>query len=228
LPGSVQVSQKYQTWAVAGTLQLARHYNASMLSVVIQAGGQSTRMGENKALKRFLGRPLIQRVVERLAPIADELLVTTNEPQAFSFLNLPLFPDLKPGRGALGGLYTALASAKHAHVAVVACDMPFASAPLLVAAAGILEQEGEDVVIAETPEGYEPLHAVYRRQTCLPAIESAIHADQWRVIAWFPQVKVRKLTQAELDQYDPDHLAFWNLNTPDDFSEAERRAAASS
>jgi molybdenum cofactor guanylyltransferase len=185
-------------------------------------------MGENKALKNFLGRPLIQRVIERLVPIADEVLVTTNEPDAFSFLNLPLISDLKPGRGPLGGLYTALASAHHAQVAVVACDMPFASAPLLVAAAGLLEQDAADVVIAEATEGFEPLHAVYRRTTCLPAVQSAIDADQWRMIAWFPQVKVRKLTSEELDRYDPDHLAFWNLNTPAEFSDAERRAAAGS
>ena len=196
-----------------------------MLSVVIQAGGQSTRMGENKALKPFLGRPLIQRVVERLAPIADEILVTTNQPADYPFLDLRLIPDLKPGRGALGGLYTALVSAQHPHVAVVACDMPFASAPLLAACSGLLEQERADVVVAETPEGFEPLHAVYRKAACLPAVEAAIQADQWRMISWFPQVIVRKLTPEELARYDPEGLAFWNLNTPDEFLEAERRAA---
>src|SRR5512146_910628 len=169
-----------------------------MLSVVIQAGGQSTRMGENKALKPFLGRPLIQRVIDRLSSAADELLVTTNQPADFAFLSLPLVPDLKPGRGPLGGLYTALASAHYPYVGVVACDMPFCSGELLGASAAILEQEAADVVIAETPEGYEPMHAVYRRDTCLPAIEAAITADQWRVISWFPQVTVRKLTAAEL------------------------------
>ena len=174
-------------------------------------------MGQNKALKPFLGRPLVQRVIERLAPVADELLVTTNQPEDFDFLNLPLFPDVKPGRGALGGLYTALLAAKHPSVAVIACDMPFASAPLLVAAAGLLIQEEADVVIAETSEGYEPLHAVYRRATCIPAIESAIQADQWRVISWFPKVHIRKLTTEELGRYDPDGLAFWNVNTPKNF-----------
>src|SRR5512141_666268 len=104
-----------------------------MLSVVVQAGGESTRMGENKALKPFLGRPLIQRVVERLAPIADEVLITTNQPDQFAFLKVPLFPDQRPGRGALGGLHTAIASAHEPYVAVVACDMPFASAQLLQA-----------------------------------------------------------------------------------------------
>jgi len=197
-----------------------------MLSVVVQAGGQSTRMNENKALKLFLGRSLIQRVIARLAPIADEVLVTTNQPVDFAFLNLPLCPDLKPGRGALGGLYTALVSAKNPVVAVVACDMPFVNAPLLEAAARILIQEEADLVIAETPEGFEPLHAIYRRESCIPAIEAAIALDQWRMISWFPQVKVRVLSMDEVDRYDPERIAFWNVNTPEEFAEAEQRAQA--
>jgi molybdopterin-guanine dinucleotide biosynthesis protein A len=203
-------------------------------------------MGEDKALKTFLGRPLIQRVMERLAPIADELIVTTNRPEDYSFLTtstrpigesvhrVRLISDLKPGRGSLGGLYTAIASASNPIVAVIACDMPFASAPLIEAASRLLVQEEADVVIprlasqeqqkGKSGKGYEPLHAVYRRETCLPAIEAAIDADQWKVIAWFPEVKVRVLKPDEIKQYDRVGLAFWNLNTPEEFMQAENIA----
>ena len=181
-------------------------------------------MGEDKALKSFLGRPLIQRVVDRLQPGADELIVTTNRPEDYAFLTLPLHTDLKPGRGALGGLYTAIASATHPLVAVVACDMPFASAKLFEAMSNLMLQEAADVVIAKSAEGYEPLHALYRRETCLPAIEAALAADQWKVIAWFPQVKVRVLTSEELTAADPEGLAFWNVNTPEEFAKAEEIA----
>lgn len=193
-----------------------------MLTVSIQAGGQSSRMGEDKALKLFLGRPLIQRVMDRLAPIADEMIVTTNRPDDYAFLNTRLIPDLKPGRGALGGLYTAIATASNPFVAVAACDMPFASAALLEAAKTLMVHEEVDVVIPKTDHGYEPIHAVYRRATCLPAIETAIDADQWKVIAWFPQVKVRVLTSEEIQRYDPAGLAFWNVNTPEEFAQAEK------
>jgi molybdopterin-guanine dinucleotide biosynthesis protein A len=195
-----------------------------MLTVVIQAGGKSSRMGEDKALKPFLGRPLIQHVIDRLTPIADELIVTTNRPAEYEFLNLRLVPDLKPGRGALGGLYTAIESATSPLVAVVACDMPFASPMLFEGALRLMVEEEADVVIAKTEEGYEPLHALYRRETCLPAIESAIDADQWKVISWFPQVKVRLLTSDEVKSFDPSGLCFWNLNTPEEFIEAEQQA----
>ena len=196
-----------------------------MLSVAVQAGGQSSRMGENKALKPFLGRPLIERVVRRVNSVADEMLITTNQSGAFDFLGIRQESDVRPGLGPLGGLYTALAAARLPTVAVVACDMPFANAPLLVASAGILLKDDADVVIARSLEGYEPLHAVYRRTTCLPAIESALDSGQLRVISWFPGVRVRHLTDEELDRYDPERIAFLNVNTPEEFARAEERAS---
>ena len=195
------------------------------ITVVIQAGGMSSRMGEDKALKPFLGRPLIQRVIDRLAPIADEVIVTTNRPDEYAFLGLRLIADLKPGRGALGGLYTAVASAAFSQVAVVACDMPFASDVLFEGARRLMVEEDADVVIAKTDEGYEPFHALYRRETCLPAIEAAIEADQWKVISWFSKVKVRELLPQEVKAFDPSGLCFWNLNTPEEFAEAEKHAS---
>ena len=78
------------------------YYNHIMLTVAIQAGGTSRRMGQDKALSPFLGQPLIQHVVNRLSSLAAEIMVTTNQPQAYSFLSLPLYLDLIPGRGAAG------------------------------------------------------------------------------------------------------------------------------
>ena len=195
-----------------------------MLSVVIQAGGQSSRMGEDKALKPFLGKPLIQRVIERLSPIADEMIVTTNRPADYAFLNQRLITDLKPGRGSLGGLYTAIASASHPFVAVVACDMPFASKSFFESAHRLIVQKEADVVIAKTEAGYEPLHALYRREACLPAIEAAIEADQWKVVSWLPNVNTRILSPAELKLFDPTGLCFWYVNTPEEFEKAEQLA----
>ncbi|MBI5933887.1 MAG: molybdenum cofactor guanylyltransferase [Chloroflexi bacterium] len=195
-----------------------------MFSLVIQAGGKSERMGEDKALKTFLGRPLIQQALDRLAPLADEIIVTTNRPADYAFLGPRLVSDLAPGRGALGGLYTAVASAAHPIVGVVACDMPFASKALFETATRLLVQEEADVVIAKTEDGYEPFHAVYRRGTCVPAIKAALDADLWKVIAWFPSVKVRELTRDEIVAADPSGLCFWNVNTPEEFASAERLA----
>lgn len=196
-----------------------------MITLVIQAGGASSRMGQDKALMPFLGRPLIARVVERLAGLGDEVLVTTNRPEDYAFLNLPLIPDLLPGTGALGGLYTALYAANNPFVAVVACDMPFIDPRLLRAQIDLLEQEGVDAVIPRSLEGLEPLHGVYRRDTCLPAVKAALDRDARRMISWFEAAKVRLMTPEEVAVVDPGFRSFINVNSPEEFQKAEKEAS---
>jgi molybdopterin-guanine dinucleotide biosynthesis protein A len=196
----------------------------NMLTIVINAGGESSRMGENKALKPFAGKPLIARMVERLRSVADELVVTTNQPEGFEFLDLALVADVLPGKGALGGLYTAVSAAGLPLVAVVACDMPFINPGLIAAQRDLLVSERVDVVIPVSPEGLEPLHAVYRKETCLPAIQAALEAGKMRVTSWFPYVKVREMLPQEVMRYDPQFQSFINVNTPQEFEQAEGEA----
>jgi molybdopterin-guanine dinucleotide biosynthesis protein A len=195
-----------------------------MLTLAIQAGGASRRMGQDKALLPFMGQPLIQRVVDRLTGLADETLVTTNHPENYHFLGLPLFADPIPERGALGGLYTALGAATHPLVAVVACDMPFVNPRLLSAQVELLTSTSADLVIPGAPEGLEPFHAVYRRATCLPHVLKALESGYWRVDAWFSQVRTHTLSLAEIQRYDPNRLSFWNINTPAELQLAQQRA----
>lgn len=198
------------------------HYNQPMLTVAIQAGGESRRMGRDKALVPFLGELLIVRVMNRLVDIADEVLVTTNRLADYQFLGVPLFADLIPGRGALGGLYTALSYAREPLVAVVACDMPFVNPQLLAMARDRLHATEVDAVIPRTEKGIEPFHAVYRRHTCLPAVKAAIVSGKWRLISWLHRVEVSVLTQEEVLQNDPYQIACWNLNSIEDFRHAEQ------
>ena len=181
-------------------------------------------MGQDKALIPFLGQPLIQRVMERVVMLADEILVTTNNPDAFGFLQVPLVADVIPGTGALGGLYTALHAAGHPLVAVVACDMPFVNPQILSAARSLLEETGVDVAIARTEAGFEPFHAVYRRETCLAAVGLALAAGERRLISWFSAVQVVLLPPEIITRCDPHQLAFWNLNTPQELAQAEALA----
>ena len=199
-----------------------------MLSLVIQAGGESRRIGRDKALLPFLGQPLILRPLSRLASIADELLVTSNQPENFNFLGLHPFPDIFPGCGALGGLYTALSIARHPYVAVVACDMPFANLELFAFELLTLREAGVDAVIPRSPAGTEPFHAIYTRETCLPLVQSALEAGKRRVDAWFEHAHIRYLAPEEMQPYDLKGLAFLNINTIEDLTEAEKIARVDS
>lgn len=195
------------------------------MTVVIQAGGESRRMGQNKALMTFCGQPLIARVAARLAPLADEMLVTTNSPAELGFLGLPLIPDLLPGKGALGGLYTALNAAHLPLVAVVACDMPFANPRLLAAESGLLRSENVDLVIPRSADGLEPLHAVYRRQPCLEAVRDALENGEMRMVSWIGKMKARVMGLEEIAAVDAELRSFININTPQEFEQAEKWAA---
>ncbi len=197
--------------------------NQSSISLVIQAGGKSSRMGENKGLMQFMGVPLIQRVFERTKDIAREVLIVSNDPEELAFLDVTLVSDSIVGKGAIGGLYTAMDKASSEYVAVIACDLPFVSAPILSEGARLLEETGADVAIPRV-EGdfFEPLHAVYRRETCKRAILQAIQADQRRLISWFPSVRVVEMDEILCKQLDPARLAFFNINNKEDFLLAEQ------
>jgi molybdopterin-guanine dinucleotide biosynthesis protein A len=203
---------------------MMRNEPAPLLSVVIQAGGESRRMGRDKGLVMFLGQPLVARLVERLRPIASELLVTTNTPQDYEFLGLPLFSDPIQGVGALGGLYTALHSARLPLVAVVACDMPFASPALLIRLRDAQLNGNFDCAVPRSQGGLEPFHAVYAREPCLPHIQAAIEAGKRRADAWFHAVRVYLHAWEKVLETDPTGRVFLNVNTPQELQQAEHMA----
>jgi molybdenum cofactor guanylyltransferase len=199
-----------------------------MLTIAILAGGKSQRMGRDKAFLPFLGRPLIYRVMDGLTALTDDLLVIAPRTDEYLALGVRIVPDLLPGRGPLGGLYTALASASHPLVAVVPCDAPFISPDLLAHERDLVAASADlDAVVPSSSEGLEPFHAVYRRDTCLPIIRETLDAGEQQVIAWYPQARVRFMTEQGTATFDPLGRIFMNLNTPDEFARAEELANGS-
>ncbi len=207
-----------------------KHYARPRVTVVIQAGGESRRMGRSKATVPFAGKPLICRLVERLSPVADDLVITTNEPENLAFLHGE-FPDLRiqlvcdsfEYRGALPGLYTALQAARNPYVAVVACDMVFASASLVVAESIAMNESGADVVVPVNQHGFEPFHAMYRRMGCLPAVRRALDRGEKRAQAFFDdeEVNVLEFPQSRVLEAEPMGGCFVNANTPEELKALE-------
>jgi molybdenum cofactor guanylyltransferase len=191
----------------------------AMVSVVIQAGGRSTRMGRDKALVPLGGLPLIQHVLARVMPYGDEILITTNNPAAYARFGLRVAQDDHPGAGALPGLHTALRAAQGETVLVVACDMPFIRPALLEHLLALAPQA--DVVVPRRGGRYEPLLAVYNRPTCLPAIEAALDAGERRLISFYPQVDVHPVKAQQWTPFDPEGESFFNVNTPENLRLAE-------
>jgi molybdopterin-guanine dinucleotide biosynthesis protein A len=190
---------------------------------VILAGGKSSRMGQNKALMPLGGKRLIDRVVEVMRSVFDDLLMVTNTPDVYADLGLPMGRDVWPEKGSLGGVYSAIYHVATPYCLVVACDMPFLRAAVLRYL--ITQIADYDVVVPDVLGELQTLHAIYSK-ACLQPIERRLAMHRLRIVGFFPDVRVRTVTASELEPYDPELLAFQNLNTPEEFQAVEQRLQA--
>jgi molybdopterin-guanine dinucleotide biosynthesis protein A len=193
----------------------------SKTSVAILAGGHSRRMGQEKAFLPVGGQPVIQRVLWSIADLSDDLLIVTNTPDMYRHLGQRMVSDVYPGKGALGGIYTAVNAAIHPHCLIVACDMPFLNTDLLSHLMSL--SAGFDVVIPLIQEFPETMHAIYGK-ACLEPIERRLLDDQFKVVDFFDEVRVQYVPREEVARYDPTFRSFLNMNTPDDWRELQRLA----
>lgn len=195
---------------------------AISLTGLILAGGASSRMGRNKALLTLAGLTLVERVTHALAALTDDVIIIANDAEPYRFLQRPVIPDLRPGYGPLMGLYSGLKAARGDLALLAAVDMPFLAPDFLRYLLSLAP--GYDVVIPHAHDRLHPLCAVYRRESCLPAIEQAIARGQRRLIAFHPQVRVRWVSEEALRRISPELLPLMNVNTPEELAIARRKA----
>ncbi|MBI5571782.1 MAG: molybdenum cofactor guanylyltransferase [Desulfomonile tiedjei] len=192
------------------------------VSGIILAGGASRRMGGvNKALLRIRGRSIVERVRDLLAGIFPEVIVITNSPEEFAFLGLPMFSDLMPGKGSLGGLYTGLKACTGTHGFLVGCDMPFLHREVMLHMGRLIGDH--DVVIPKIGGHWEPLHAIYSRR-CLPVVEEVLDRGELRIFSFFDYVNVCEVPDTDLARFDSRFLFAMNVNTPEDLARARALA----
>lgn len=199
------------------------------LSCVVQAGGMSSRMGCDKARMPFCGKPLIERVLERLALVGSELVVTTSRPEELAYLEECEFNGLVPRvvmdidgpAGAMRGIASSLVAAQLPLVAIVACDMPFVSPKLIGELARCVEHEGLDVCVPREERGIEPLCAVWRRNACAPAACELLSSDRQRIRCLIDRVSAGYLDEPQVIEAAGSLLCFENVNTPEEFAAAE-------
>ncbi len=185
-----------------------------MVTGVILAGGESRRMGRNKALLPVGSRTMIEAVIERTREACGDLLLVTNTPEAYYHLNIRMVPDALPQRRSLVGIYTGILHAA-GPAFVCACDMPFLNPALIRHLTSIAGEA--DVVIPRHDGEYEALHAIYT-PACLEPIRRWI-GRQARNIGFLDEVRVRVVEAEEIRRFDPDLRSFVNLNTPAEYAQ---------
>jgi len=184
---------------------------------IVLSGGENKRMGKDKAFLMIAGKPMIEHVLKALRNASDRVIIVTNSPHAYASYDARVVTDASDKRGPLTGIYTGLLHSTDEYNIVVACDMPFLNSGLLSYMAGLAGDY--DVVVPKVGEYIEPLHAIYRKKL-LPVIEKRIQCDARQIRGVFSEVRVRYVTESEIDRFDPERRSFKNLNTPEEYKEA--------
>src|SRR5690606_4825947 len=192
-------------------------------SAAILAGGRARRLGgRDKRALDIGGLRLVDRQLGVLGTLTTRIVCVGGPPGPAS-AGLPCVPDLMPGLGALGGLYTALATATTDRVLVLACDLPFVTAPFL---AFLLDADPQaDAVVPVPASGPQPLCAVYRARPA-SGRHAASGAGEGRVREAGGRLAPRWIGAAALRRFDVDGRLLLNVNTPDDLAEANRLASS--
>jgi molybdopterin-guanine dinucleotide biosynthesis protein A len=188
-------------------------------TAVLQAGGLSTRMGYDKGLALLHGKPLVQHIAEKLAVLTPNRLLITNRPSTYTWLGWQMVSDALAGQGALAGLQTALQTVQTDWIIYIACDLPFLSVPLL--RYQMSQIADADIVIPFWQDEFQPMHALYHRVTCLPAVVHTLETGKKRMIAFHPSVRVRRIEPNEISHFDPNGYCFLNINTPAELAMAQ-------
>ncbi len=190
------------------------------VTAIILAGGKNIRLGRNKTLEIIGGRSLIERVLIKLKPLSNQILVVTSK----ELFELPvvykaeILMDAYPDKGPLGGIYTGLLASQSSYNIVVACDMPFLNTELLSYMLGLSGKF--DAVVPRLEERMiEPLHAVYSR-SCLNKIEKRLNGNQLQVHSFLNTVNVRYVEREESQKFDPQLFSFFNINNQSDLDRA--------
>lgn len=185
------------------------------LAGLVLCGGGSRRMGREKALLEVGGHPLVLHVAERVAKVADPVLLAPGSPGRLGPLGYPEVADVLPGAGPLAGLAAGLQASPHALLVVVAVDMPSASPHVLALLADL--HRGEHAVVPVTAAGPQPLHALYARDA-LPILRRNLLGGRQAVREALRDLRVRWVPEAEWRKVDPSGRFSLNLNRPEDLA----------
>jgi molybdopterin-guanine dinucleotide biosynthesis protein A len=194
------------------------------VDAAILAGGRARRLGgADKSTLRVGHATILERQLDALAGVADRVFVVAGDASAYAGHALHVVPDRLPDAGALGGIYTALVEAESPHVLVIACDLPFLTAPLLARLAG-LAGDDHDAVVPRTRDGRQPLCAVYARRLA-ETVRRQVESGHLKIQDLLEAIRLRELGPDDLARFDPDGRLFHNVNTPGDLELALRFAA---
>jgi molybdopterin-guanine dinucleotide biosynthesis protein A len=192
----------------------------SHLSGFVLAGGKSTRMGQDKAAVSLNGRTLLEHALAALRGVCHDVSILGRHDLYGSLA--PVYEDIFPGCGPLGGIHAALSGSQTQFNLVIAVDTPFLVPNFLSYLAERAIASGSVVTTPEIEDYTQPLCTVYSLDF-LPIAENALKLGNYKIVPLFPRGRTLVIQESELRQFAFAADMFENLNTPEDLARARRR-----
>jgi len=185
-------------------------------TAVILAGGESRRMGRDKAQVEFQGQSLLDRALVNLLPLFNDIVLSVREPLAIDLSrgNITQVMDAADGRGPIMGIVAAMAQVRTDWLFVTGVDMPFVVPAVLQQMAD--RRTGHDAVLAEIDGCLQPMPAFYAKVGCLAAMQSRITQGRRSLMRLIPTLNTAILSEQALRRFDPGLRSFTDFDTPED------------
>ncbi len=181
------------------------------------AGGDSRRMGRDKALLHWGGGDLLAHALARLREVVPEVRILAGGERRYAERGVPVDTDAVSGQGPAAGLLAGLEAAAGRTALLLAVDLPLVPTALLSRLLDLAP--GFDAVVPVSPRGPEPLCAAYG-PGCLEPLRRRVAAGQLAMSSFWPDVRVRRLEAAEVAAFGPPERVFLNVNGPADYEAA--------
>jgi molybdopterin-guanine dinucleotide biosynthesis protein A len=193
---------------------------------IILLGGKSARMGENKALLKLGNDTVIERLVKLMCSLFKTVILISNNPEEYSFLNLPVYGDIFPNKGPLSGIHSGLVNSGSEKNFVISCDIPLIDAGII---SFITDYPTEKPIVITKADGFiQQLAGIYKREL-IPSIERNLIVDMSEISEKKDQMKrqcrIIKLLEtvvAEIINIEEEYKnykkgSFFNMNRPEEY-----------
>jgi molybdenum cofactor guanylyltransferase len=192
----------------------------TQVSGFVLAGGKSARMGQDKARLELHGSTLLEHALAALRAVCRDAAILGNY-DLYGQL-APVYEDVFPGCGPLGGIHAALTNSQTEYNLIIAVDTPFLMPEFLGYLAERAVSSGAVVTTPEINAYTQPLCTVYSL-AFLPIAERALKSASYKITPLFPRGQTLVIKEGELRRFAFPTEMFDNLNTPEDLERARRR-----
>ena len=181
-------------------------------SSIILAGGESSRIGENKALLSVIAEPLIKIVKERLEKISNKIYIVTLNPEDYSFLdNVEFVKDIYPEKKSiLEAMYSGLKASSDEYNFICSCDLPYLNINLVNYLYSLTTNF--DAVVPIFNNDTKTLHAFYSKK-CLEPMEKVLEKGNKKVSRIFIYLNIKYVPEKALIEEDDKLLSFFSVKT---------------